>query len=232
MADVALFILQVVAEIRDVAKSMKETSLQANRLSDRVLAVEPPVRAVHEGTSLYSSESLHQLSETLTKIRSFLQEYAGASIGNRFRKRKSYANKFTQLGASLTEGMQALQLDVAVDTWANEDASDRLQDLNHLQDMMERIELKLTEEHAEVMDNQAKVEGALMENHAELMGNQAKLGGALMDNQAEILTVLKVSLESRKVLQFGDVQGTSPVLQSQHTFCPTLVRCTVASHRR
>ncbi|CAN0401680.1 unnamed protein product [Ectocarpus sp. 13 AM-2016] len=47
--------------------------------------------------------------------------------------------------------MQALQLEVAVDTWAKEDASDRLEDLEHMVDMMERMERNRTDNHAEVM---------------------------------------------------------------------------------
>lgn len=203
MADVAVFVLQVVAEICDVAESMKDNSKQASRLSERVQAVEPPVRAVHEGTRLYSAEALRQLWATLTDIRMYLEEYASANIVDWARKRKSYAKTFTQLNASLTEGMQALQLHVAVDAWANEDASDRRQDRNHLEAMMERMELRLTEDHAEVVGNQAKLGGALMDNHAGVMGNQekAKLAMAgnhaeVVGNQAEILLALKVSLKS------------------------------------
>ncbi|CAN0566632.1 unnamed protein product, partial [Ectocarpus sp. 12 AP-2014] len=47
--------------------------------------------------------------------------------------------------------MQALQLEVAVDTWAKEDASDRLEDLEQMVDMMERMERNRTDNHAEVM---------------------------------------------------------------------------------
>lgn len=66
-------------------------------------------------------------------------------------KRKANAAKFTQLGVILTEGMQALQLDVAVDAWAKEDASDRLEDLENMVDMIERMERTHTDNHTEVM---------------------------------------------------------------------------------
>ncbi|CAN0518413.1 unnamed protein product, partial [Ectocarpus sp. 12 AP-2014] len=66
-------------------------------------------------------------------------------------KRRANAAEFTQLGVILTEGMQALQLEVAVDTWAKEDALDRVEDLEHMVDMMERMERNRTDNHAEVM---------------------------------------------------------------------------------
>ncbi|CAN0068607.1 unnamed protein product, partial [Ectocarpus sp. 12 AP-2014] len=151
MVDVAVVLLQVVAEIRDVAKGIEENDRQACRLSKRVLAIEPPVLAVHEGTKMSSSESLRQLLATVEKIRNFLGGYARTSKFNRALKRKANADKFTQLGVILTEGMQALQLDVAVDAWAKEDASDRLADLENMVDMMERMERSRTDNHAEVM---------------------------------------------------------------------------------
>lgn len=76
MAGVAEVILRVVAEIRDVAKGIKENDRQACRLSKRVMAIEPPVLAVREGTKQSSSESLRQLLAALKKIRKFLEGYA------------------------------------------------------------------------------------------------------------------------------------------------------------
>lgn len=151
MADVAVVILRVVAEIRDVAEDIKENDRQACRLLKRVLAIEPPVLAVREGTKLSSSESLRQLLATVEKIRNFLGRYARTSKFNRALKRKANADKFTQLGVILTEGMQALHLDVAVDAWTKEDASDRLADLENMVDMMEKMERSRTDNHAEVM---------------------------------------------------------------------------------
>lgn len=151
MADVAVVILHVVDEIRKVAEGIRENDRQAHRLFKRVLAVEPPVLAVREGTKLSSSEALRQLLATVEKIRNFLGGYAQTSKFNRALKRKANADKFTQLGVILTEGMQALQLDVAVDAWAKEDASDRLADLENMVDMMERMERSRTDNHAEVM---------------------------------------------------------------------------------
>eukprot|EP00903_Cladosiphon_okamuranus_P009162 g8755.t1 len=151
MADVAVVILRVVAKIRDVAQGIKENDRQARRLFKRVLAVEPPVLAVREGTKLSSSEALRQLLATVEKIRNFLRGYAQTPKFNRALKRKANADKFTELGIILTEGMQALQLDVAVDAWAKEDASDRLADLENMVDMMERMERSRTDNHAEVM---------------------------------------------------------------------------------
>ncbi|CAM9780862.1 unnamed protein product, partial [Ectocarpus sp. 13 AM-2016] len=151
MADVAVVILHVVAEIRDVAENIRENDRQARRLFERVMAIEPPVLAVQDGTKMSSSESLRQLLTILEKIRNFLEGYARTTKFNRALKRKANADKFTQLGVILTEGMQALQLDVAVDTWAKEDASDRLEDLEHMVDMMEGMERNRTDNHAEVM---------------------------------------------------------------------------------
>lgn len=154
------------AEIRDIAEGIVENDRQACRLSKRVLAVEPPVLAVEEGTKLSSTESLRQLLATVEKIRDFLGRYARTAKFKRALNRKANAAEFTRLGAILTEGMQALQLEVAVDAWAKEDASDRLGELEHMMDMLERME-----------SNRA-------DNHAELVGSQA-----------EIIAVLKVSME-------------------------------------
>ncbi|CAM9372533.1 unnamed protein product [Ectocarpus sp. 8 AP-2014] len=98
-----------------------------------------------------SSESLHQLLTAVEKIRIFLEGSARTTKFNRGLKRRANAAEFTQLGVILTEGMRALQLEVAVDTWAKEDASDRLENLEHMVDMMERMERNRTDNHAEVM---------------------------------------------------------------------------------
>lgn len=152
MVDVAVVILRVVEEIRDVAEGIKENDRQARRLLKRAMAIEAPVLAVQNGTKMSSSESLRQLLATVEEIRNFLEGYARTTKLHRALKRKSNAAKFTQLGVNLTEGMQALQLEVAVDTWAKEDASDRLEDLENMVDMMETMERNRTENHAEVMD--------------------------------------------------------------------------------
>lgn len=152
MADVAVIILQVVAAIHEIAKDIKENDRQAHRLFERVTAIEPAVLAVKNGKKLlFSSESLGQLLETVDRIRNFLDGYARTTKINRALKRKSNAARFTDFGVVLSEGMQVLQLDVAVDVWAKEDASDRLEDLENLIDMMEELERKRTDNHAEVM---------------------------------------------------------------------------------
>ena len=157
MADVVVLILQVVDEIHDIAKGIKESDRQASRLSERVAAVEPAVFAIKRGRRVVSSsEALRQLSATLEDIRNFLSEYAGTSKINRAMNRKSNAAKFARLGALLTEGMQALQLNVSVEEWAKEDASDRLEDLENFIDMLESMERQRNRNHAEVMGNQAE----------------------------------------------------------------------------
>lgn len=151
MADVAVFILRVVSEIRDLAEGIKENDRQASRLIKRVTAVEAPVLAVKQGTRLSSSESLRQLLATVKKIRDFLDKYARTRKIDRALRRKPNAEKFTRLGAILTEGMQALQLDVAVDMWAKEDASDRMDDLENMLDAVEIMQRNQTGNHAEIM---------------------------------------------------------------------------------
>lgn len=136
MADIALVVVRVVAEIRDIAKGIEENDRQACRLSKRVLAIEPPVLAVQKGTKLSSAESLRQLLVAVEKIRNFLAQYARTTKLNRALNRKANAADFAQLGAILTEGMQALQVDVAVDVWANEDASDRVEEFESMMDML------------------------------------------------------------------------------------------------
>ncbi|CAB1099821.1 unnamed protein product [Ectocarpus sp. CCAP 1310/34] len=151
MADVAVAVLRVVTEIRNVAERIKENDRQARRLSDRVTAIEPPVIAVKKGSKMSSSESLHRLLFAVEEIRNFLEGYARTTNFNRALKRKANADSFAKLSVMLTEGMQALQLDIAVDAWATEDASDRLDDLENMMDIMERMESNRTDNHAEVM---------------------------------------------------------------------------------
>ncbi|CAN0541870.1 unnamed protein product, partial [Ectocarpus sp. 12 AP-2014] len=151
MADVAVIVLGVMAQIRDFAKDIKENDRQACRLIERVKAVEPAVLAVKQGTNTSSSDSLRQLLATVEMIRNFLEGYAQMSKFNRALKRKSHASEFTQFGVLLTEGVQALSLDVAVDAWAKEDAADRLDDLENMVDIMERMERNRTENHAEIL---------------------------------------------------------------------------------
>ncbi|CAM9942740.1 unnamed protein product, partial [Ectocarpus sp. 8 AP-2014] len=49
MADVAVIVLGVMAQIRDFAKDIKENDRQACRLIERVKAIEPAVLAVKQG---------------------------------------------------------------------------------------------------------------------------------------------------------------------------------------
>ncbi|CAN0566627.1 unnamed protein product, partial [Ectocarpus sp. 12 AP-2014] len=94
MVDVAIVILRVVAEIRDVANDIEENDRQAGRLFKRVLAIEPPVLAVQEGTKMSSSEALHQLLTAVEKIRFFLEGYARTTKFNRGLKRRANASEF------------------------------------------------------------------------------------------------------------------------------------------
>lgn len=149
MVDVALTILQVLVEIHDVAEGIQENDTQARRLSERVKAIQPPVLAVKNGQKRLSSESLRQVLETVRKIRNFLDEYARTTKLTRVWKRKSNAGKFKDFSDDLADGRQALQLDVVVDTWAKEDASDRLGEIEHLKDAMKRKERNSTDNRAE-----------------------------------------------------------------------------------
>lgn len=88
----------------------------------------------------------------MKEIWNFSGAYARTTKFNRALKRRYNGAKFTQLGANLTEGMQALQLDVAVDSWAKEDESDRLEELENMMDMLERMEERnRTDIQAEIM---------------------------------------------------------------------------------
>ncbi|CAM9139464.1 unnamed protein product [Ectocarpus sp. 4 AP-2014] len=151
MAEVAVLILGVVAEIHDIATDIKENDRQAYRLLERVEAIEPAVLAVEQGTKTSSTESLRQRLATVKMIQTILAEYARTTNFNRALKRRANASKFVQAGDSLTQDVQALSLDVAVDTWAKEDAADRLHDLENMVDIMERMERNRTENHAEIL---------------------------------------------------------------------------------
>lgn len=172
-ADLAVLILQVVAEILQVTEGLKDNHRQAFRLSERVKSIEPSLVAVRQGTgTLYSTESLRQLLATVRKIRTFLKEYAEMGVMLRAYRRKSNAEEFVHLGAILTEGVQAFHLDLtvnarveqdapdrmkplqpeaAVDAWAEEDASDRLRDIENIREMLERMERNGAENRAEII---------------------------------------------------------------------------------
>lgn len=87
-------------------------------------AVEPIVVALEEGQKRVSSaESLRQLLQTVEEVLDFLKGCARSTKINRALKRKSHGAIFANLTALVTEGMHALELDVAVGVWENEDAS-------------------------------------------------------------------------------------------------------------
>lgn len=150
MADIAVIILSVVAEIRDVVEGVEENNQQARRLSKRVTAIEPPVLAIQQGTKATSPESLRQLLGTVKDIRSFLKGYLQTTSLTRAWRRNANASRFAELGAGLTEGIQALHFGVAVDAWAKEDALDRFRDAENLVDTLEAMKRNRTDNHAEV----------------------------------------------------------------------------------
>lgn len=144
MADFVSATLQVLAEIRDVAKSIEGSSRQARRLSERVADIEPVLTSVQQGGGRLSSSSpaLRRLLPTATKIRQFLEEYARMPTLDRAAAQRKNATKFAQLGVALDLGTRALQLgdDVDVDARGKEDASDRQEDLESLVDLVAAME--------------------------------------------------------------------------------------------
>lgn len=149
--EVAGIVIGVVAEIRDIARGIKENDKQAWRLCERVVAIEPTVQAVHQGTKRLTSQSLDQLLGTLRKIHSFLKMYAKSNIVDRAVKRKSTAAKIAGFRVLLSEWIQAVHLDVSVDDWASQDASDLREDFASLTNLLEEIDRNGTANHAEVM---------------------------------------------------------------------------------
>lgn len=151
MADIVVAIVRVLAEIRDISNGVNGNDQQASRLLERVVAIEPAVLAVKRGIRLPSSEALPQLLATVEEARNFLRGYARTSLFKRVLNRKTNAGTFTELGVMLTEGVQALQLDVAVDAWAKEDESDRLDDCENMMDAMERMERNRMGDHETIL---------------------------------------------------------------------------------
>ncbi|CAM9809672.1 unnamed protein product, partial [Ectocarpus sp. 12 AP-2014] len=145
----AITILQVLAEIRDVAEGIQENDEQAHRLSERVKAIQPGVLAVKNGKRGVSPESLRQLLKALEAIRNFLHGYARSNFLNRVWRRRSNASRFRVFSHDLSEGMQALHMDVLVDVWAKQDVSDRLEDIANLKHVMRRGERKSKDNRAE-----------------------------------------------------------------------------------
>ena len=150
----AISVLQVLADIRDAAEGIQGNDQQARRLSERVKAIKPGVVAVKNGRRNVSSEALSQLLNALEEIRSFLRGYAQSSFLSRVWKRRSNAATFMDFSYSLSEGMQALHLDVLVDVWANQDASDRLEDIGNF-----KAAMRIEERHS--TDNRAEFSRAL-----------------------------------------------------------------------
>lgn len=150
-ADVAFLILREVAKIRKVSAGITETDRQALRLFKRVTAIEHPMLAIQQGINRSSSTLSCQLLATVEETRRFLKEYTRTGTISRALKRKASTKKFTQLGVMLIQGSQAVQLDVAVDAWAKEDALDRLDDLEYIMDIIERMERNRVGDHRDVM---------------------------------------------------------------------------------
>ena len=66
--------------------------------------------------------------------------------------RKNNSSRFAELCGTLTEVVQALQLDIAVDAWAKEDNTDRLADIEGMVDWMEAMERTRQDNHRELVD--------------------------------------------------------------------------------
>lgn len=94
MADIVASILQVVAEIYEIAEGIKESDRQARELFDSVAAIGLSVLAVTQGRISVSSESLRQLLETFEKIRHVLGGYARtANIGRAWARKLGISPK-------------------------------------------------------------------------------------------------------------------------------------------
>eukprot|EP00903_Cladosiphon_okamuranus_P009878 g9383.t1 len=132
----AVTILQVLAEIRDAADGIRENDQQALRLTQRVTAIEPTVLRVKNGNKRISSKSLGLLLETLKQIKKFLKNYKRMTLFDRVWKRRSNADSFKGFSDSLVTWVSFFNLDVAVDGWTAEDASDQLEDIESLRKSM------------------------------------------------------------------------------------------------
>lgn len=151
-AEIAIVILRVLGEIRGIAKDVKANDKRASRLLERVVAIEPPVRKIEQGTRLSTSESLRQLLATVEDVRNLLDGYARATLRERIVNRKNTASNFKEIGAKLTEGMQALQLDVVVEVLAKEDEADRVDDNENMLDALESMRLDLMDGQKKILD--------------------------------------------------------------------------------
>eukprot|EP00903_Cladosiphon_okamuranus_P019878 g18271.t1 len=139
MADAAVnavTVLQVFAEIRNAAEQIQAYHEQARRLSERVIAIEPT------GKKRLSSMALSQLLETLKKIKKLLDEH------KRVWYRRSNTANFGDF-KKLFAWVQGLQLDNAVNGWDDQDAADRLEDIETLKDDVKRERRYSTDNRAE-----------------------------------------------------------------------------------
>lgn len=138
MAEIVLLIFEAVAGVREIAKQIKATDCQAYRLSERVAAIETPLRESIPGIGheLCSSEPLTQLLNTVSEVRDFLARYVGTEEVARALKRKPNAETFTLLGTALSHGIQALHLSISMGAWAQEDVVDRLEDIENMIESM------------------------------------------------------------------------------------------------
>ena len=146
-------ILHVVDKVRGIGDEIEQAGRQASRLVSRLAALEAPLRAVKDDTKLLSSaESLRQLLLIAQDSHEFLAQYARSGRMHRTLNRKNNSSRFAELCGTLTEGVQALQLDIAVDAWAKEDNTDRLADIEGMVDWMEAMERTRQDNHRELVD--------------------------------------------------------------------------------
>lgn len=144
MADIIVLLVRAVHKICEIAEEIEETDKQACRLVERLKAVEAPVGAVKVREKLRSAESLKQLLKTLEESYTFLAMYKQTSKTQRTLQRKTNTGTFARLGDTLTQCMDALQLNISVDAWAKEDEVDRMEDLERIMGWME--DMKRTRE--------------------------------------------------------------------------------------
>lgn len=102
--------LRVVDEIATIGREVRKISYQAAKLTDKLLSLEAPLRALQKCSDLCPVEVLVNISEMLDESKAFLEEYSTSSRETRTAQRRQYAKAFADLFARAEDSVQALDL--------------------------------------------------------------------------------------------------------------------------
>lgn len=102
--------LRGVDEIATIGQEVRKISYQAAKLTDKLLSLEAPLRALQECSDLCPVEVLVNINEMLDESKAFLEEYSKSTRETRTAQRRQYAKAFADLFARAEDSVGALNL--------------------------------------------------------------------------------------------------------------------------